>query len=143
MTQRPDSYFRAEQAQRELTEQEHLGILSLEISVALSEKETLHDMLTACTEALVRHLAAPLVRIWLRAADKDELELWASAGSAQFAPEHTRLLIQPAAIAAYDTNNTPGANGADFSEAARIASQRTPYLLDLQASNQDTSTCRC
>lgn len=116
-------------------------MLSLEISVALSGKETLHDMLTACTEALVRHLAAPLARIWLRTTNtaSDELELRASSGPGSLAPEHTRILIQSAHTAMHDPNNTNGADGADFSETVRIASQRKPYLLDLQASNQDTS----
>ena len=133
MTQTPDSSFleidnqKQVQSQGAITEQEHLGMLSLEISLALNGKETLYDMLTACSETLVHHLAAPLTRIWLRAADEADavLELLVSSGSAQLDAEHTRISIRSA------TSSEIGE-----SETARIAAQRQPHQFLLQTSDQ-------
>ena len=61
-------------------EQEALGKLSLEVSVALIEGETLHAMLTSCTEALVHHLDAAFARIWILHEEEQVLELQASSG---------------------------------------------------------------
>lgn len=134
MTQMPDSSplttdnQQQVQSRPEITEQEHLGTLSLEISLALNGKETLYDMLTACSETLVHHLAAPLARIWLRAADEadDVLELLVSSGSAQLDAGHTRIPIRSATSTEIDE-----------SETARIAAQRQPHQLILQASDQN------
>lgn len=131
MTQTPDSYSLAPDNQKqtqtgsEITEQEHLGMLSLEISLALNGKETLYDMLTGCSETLVRHLAAPLARIWLQTENEagKDLELLVSSGPVQLDAKHTRIPIQ----------STTGA-----SETARIAAQNQPHQVILQASQQTT-----
>jgi PAS domain S-box-containing protein len=129
MTQTPDSSSLATddhtQVPPEITEQEHLGMLSLEISVALNGKETLYEMLKACTETLAHHLAAPLARIWLWTEDEadDVLELLVSSGSAQRDAEQTRLPVQ-------STTST------EMSETTLIATQRQPRQLLLQASGQ-------
>ena len=113
------------QMRPELTEQEHLGMLSLEISIALSGKETLYDMLTACAEALVHHLAAPLVRIWLQVVGGADgaLELQVSSGPIQLDTEHTHIL-----------RSIDSTGSTEVSETARIATQRKPLLLTLQTS---------
>ena len=131
MTQTPDPSSlttdnqKQVQSQPGITEQEHLGMLSLEISLALNGQETLYDMLTACSETLVHHLAAPLARVWLRAADDADnvLELLVSSGSSQLGAEHTRIPIR-------STIST------EMSETARIAAQQKPHQLLLQTSDQ-------
>jgi signal transduction histidine kinase len=57
-----------------------LSKLSLEVSAALAAGETLREMLTACTEALVRYLDAAFARIWLLKQEEGVLELQASSG---------------------------------------------------------------
>ncbi len=74
------------------TELEHLGMLSLEISIALSGKETLDEMLMDCTTTLVSHLDVVLLaRIWLLAAADNVLELRACSGPAQLEARYTRI----------------------------------------------------
>ncbi len=57
-----------------------LGKLSLEISIIQNTEDTLQGMLTACTEALVRHLDAAFARIWLLNETENVLELQSSSG---------------------------------------------------------------
>ncbi len=87
MTQSPDPARVAwEDAQEDvpvtavLSEQARLGQLSMEISLALTRRETLDEMLSACTDALVRHLDAAFARIWILNEAEDVLELQASSG---------------------------------------------------------------
>lgn len=63
-----------------LSEQARLGRLSMEISLALTRCETLREMLSACTDALVRHLDAAFARIWILNEGEGVLELQASSG---------------------------------------------------------------
>src|SRR5579863_980622 len=63
-----------------LSEQARLGVLSLEISTALTEHVTLQEMLTSCTGTLVRHLDAAFARIWILNEEEEVLELQASSG---------------------------------------------------------------
>ena len=87
MTQTPDpSRIAWEDSQayssltQTLSEQARLGQLSMEISLALTRRETLREMLSACTDALVRHLDAAFARIWILNEDEGVLELQASSG---------------------------------------------------------------
>lgn len=64
-------------AQTELTS---LTALGAQVSVALIQNSTLHDMLHACTDALVRHLDAAFARIWILNTETQVLELRASSG---------------------------------------------------------------
>jgi PAS domain S-box-containing protein len=57
-----------------------LGKLSLEISIIQNKEDTLQGMLTACTEAMVRHLDIALARIWLFNETENVLEVQASSG---------------------------------------------------------------
>jgi PAS domain S-box-containing protein len=57
-----------------------LGKLSLEISIIQNKEDTLQGMLTACTEAMVRHLDIALARIWLFNEAENVLEVQASSG---------------------------------------------------------------
>jgi PAS domain S-box-containing protein len=70
----------AERVDHMLSEQAHLGRLSLEVSIALTREETLQEMLTSCTDALVRHLDAAFARIWILNEEEQVLELKASSG---------------------------------------------------------------
>lgn len=58
------------------------ALLLGEIGVALTRGESLAEMLTRCTEAMIRHLDAVLARVWSFEADKHELVLQASTGDA-------------------------------------------------------------
>jgi signal transduction histidine kinase len=80
MTQTPDSYHTEQQEATAISDQIRLGKLSMEISIALTREETLRDMLTACTEALVHHLNAAFARIWTLNEETNILELQASSG---------------------------------------------------------------
>jgi len=64
----------------ELAEQNHLGLLTRDIAVALTQGAGLGDCLRRCAEALVRHLDAAFARIWTLHEAQDVLELQASAG---------------------------------------------------------------
>jgi signal transduction histidine kinase len=63
-----------------LAEQTRLGKLSMEVSIALTRRETLREMLTACTDALVHHLDAAFARIWIVNEEENLLHLQASSG---------------------------------------------------------------
>ncbi len=63
-----------------LAQQAQLGKLSLEISIALNRKKTLASMLSACTNAFVKHLDAAFARIWTLNEAENVLELQASSG---------------------------------------------------------------
>jgi len=63
-----------------LAERAMLGELGADINVALTEGETLRDMLQRCCELLVRHLHAAFARIWVLSEEENILELQASAG---------------------------------------------------------------
>ncbi|GAC1677297.1 MAG: hypothetical protein PVS3B1_17850 [Ktedonobacteraceae bacterium] len=123
MTQRPDAYHmeagtnESPTSPPPLTEQEHLGALSLEISIALSGFETLDEMLKACTEALLRHTDAALARIWLPTED-NTLELHASAGPAQ--PDNASKRVPLSST-----------TGVAVNETAYTAIQRKPHLVSL------------
>ena len=64
-------------AQTELTS---LTALGAQVSVALIQNSTLHDMLHKCTDALVKHLNAAFARIWILNTETQVLELRASSG---------------------------------------------------------------
>ncbi|MFL5624914.1 MAG: GAF domain-containing protein, partial [Ktedonobacteraceae bacterium] len=83
MAQTPHPYGAPEEEERieaALPEQARLGKLSLEVSMALIAGKTLPEMLTACTEAMVRYLDASFARIWLLNEEERVLELQASSG---------------------------------------------------------------
>lgn len=94
------------------SEQVRLGALSLEVSKALNEGETLQRMLTSCTESLVRHLDVAFAHIWILDEEEQVLELQASSGL------HTHLNGGHARVSV-------GAFKIDL-----IAAERTPYLTN-------------
>jgi PAS domain S-box-containing protein len=72
---------RAEEALRAaLSEQARLSAVRADIGMALARKDSLGEILCACTEAMVQHLDAAFARIWMLNSDSGELELQASAG---------------------------------------------------------------
>ncbi len=80
MTQAPDPLHTPQQEETDLSDQMRLAKLSMEISIALTRENTLKDMLTSCTAALVRHLDAAFARIWTLNEESNILELQASSG---------------------------------------------------------------
>lgn len=68
---------RAEEAQ---SERARLAVLGADIGVALTQSDSLRDMLQRCAETLVKHLDAAFARVWTLDGRKDVLELQASAG---------------------------------------------------------------
>ncbi|AKQ69285.1 Phytochrome, two-component sensor histidine kinase [Myxococcus hansupus] len=58
-----------------------LEALRADVSLALSREGTVPDILQDCAEAVVTHLAAQTVRLWLYARDTHTLELAGNAGS--------------------------------------------------------------
>ncbi len=67
-------------AEKALVEQARLASLGANVGIAITQNETLKDILRSCSELLVRHLEAELVRIWIFNKHNDILELQASAG---------------------------------------------------------------
>ncbi len=67
-------------AQAELLERELQAALNADIGIALTQSDTLLDVLRQCAEALVQHLNSALARIWTLNQDENVLELQASAG---------------------------------------------------------------
>src|SRR5512133_3259412 len=99
-------------ASNQQDEQIRLAKLSLEVSVALNGGEALREMLTACVEAIVRHLDVAFARIWLLNEEEGVLELQTSAGMyTHLDGGHARIPL--------------GAN-----KIGRIAAERTPHLTN-------------
>ena len=64
----------------ELARRAQQAALAADIGASLTQSESMQAGLQGCAEALVRHLDAALVRIWMMNADEEVLELQASAG---------------------------------------------------------------
>ncbi len=62
------------------TELKCLNALGSQVSLALVQNATLHEMLHKCTDALVQHLDAAFARIWVLNTETQVLELQASSG---------------------------------------------------------------
>jgi signal transduction histidine kinase len=73
-------YKIAEDSKAAHTDLTSLTALHAQISMALIQNSTLHDMLHACTDALVQHLDAAFARIWVLNTETQVLELQASSG---------------------------------------------------------------
>ncbi len=63
-----------------LLERTRLAELNADIGQALTQSDTLEDMLHCCAETMVQHLDASFARIWTLNPDTNILELQASAG---------------------------------------------------------------
>ncbi len=63
-----------------LQDQIHLLLLNSGVGTLLTESETVKEMLNRCSQLIVSHLDAALVRIWTTGATDNILELQASAG---------------------------------------------------------------
>jgi GAF domain-containing protein len=68
------------QTEERLQEQLRLAAFGRDVGQALSQADSLPDMLRRCAEAMVRHLDGALARIWTLHEAEDVLELQASAG---------------------------------------------------------------
>lgn len=100
-----------------------LGTLSMEVSTALTRRETLHEMLTACTAALVRHLDAAFARIWLLNEKEDVLELHASSGMyTHLNGQHARVPLGALKIGLIAAERTPHLTNAVIGD-SRISDQ--------------------
>src|SRR5499427_6600007 len=76
--QRLDGELRA--AKEAEAERARLAELGRDVGIALSQGDTLHELLQPCAEALVRYLDAAFARVWWLPPGSDVLELQASAG---------------------------------------------------------------
>ncbi|MCP4994218.1 MAG: GAF domain-containing protein, partial [Gammaproteobacteria bacterium] len=64
----------------ELLKRMHLAAFGADIGVALTEGDSLQNMLHKCTDTIIRHLDAAFARIWTLNKEENMLELQASAG---------------------------------------------------------------
>lgn len=104
-------------ATRALRDQHRLSLLSADVGISLTRTHTMQEMLEHCAEAVVRHLDATLVRVWTLSADKQTLELQASAGL------HTHVDGAQARVPV-----------GQF-KVGRIASERAPHLTNAVATD--------
>ncbi|MEW6733729.1 MAG: response regulator [Acidobacteriota bacterium] len=95
-----------------LKEQALLAAFSSDIGLALTRNDTLHNILSLCANALVKHLNATFACIWILNADNDALELQASAE------------ISP------DTNETDNYVSVGTRKIGMIAQERKPHLTN-------------
>ncbi len=72
--------FQHNQAQQALEERAHLATFGAEVSLALTQSDSLRAILGRCAEAAVHHLDAAFARIWTLNETENMLELQASAG---------------------------------------------------------------
>ncbi len=98
------------QTEAALIERSRQTALAADIGLALTQGSSLSTMLQECAEAIVRHLDASLVRIWMLNPVDNMLELQVSAG--MFA--HLRELPQRIALGRF--------------KVGRIAAERQPHL---------------
>jgi signal transduction histidine kinase/CheY-like chemotaxis protein/HPt (histidine-containing phosphotransfer) domain-containing protein len=67
-------------AEEEAAERAHMAEMGRDVGIALSQGNTLREILQPCAEALVRHLNVSFARIWTLDPKEDILVLQASAG---------------------------------------------------------------
>jgi PAS domain S-box-containing protein len=67
-------------AQEEAAERARIAEMGRDVAIALSQANTLREILQSCAEALVRHLGAFFARIWTLDPEEQVLVLQASAG---------------------------------------------------------------
>jgi signal transduction histidine kinase len=70
----------SKRAEEELNQRAQLAMLGAEVGIALTQGDTLSQILQRCTEALVKYLDASLARIWTFNEAQKVLELRASGG---------------------------------------------------------------
>jgi PAS domain S-box-containing protein len=73
-------YSELRQAKEATAERARLAELGRDVGIALSQGETLRELLQPCAEAMVRYLDAAFARIWCLPPGDDVLHLQASAG---------------------------------------------------------------
>ena len=82
------------QAKEVEAERARLAELGRDVGIALSQGDTLRELLQPCAEAMVRYLDAAFARIWWLPPGKDVLELHASAGMyTQLDGRHARIAV--------------------------------------------------
>jgi PAS domain S-box-containing protein len=109
------------QAEAELALQARLTGLRADVATALAANQPKATALQACCEALVRHLGAAFVRIWVLPAGGEVLELRASAGLyTHLDGPHSRIRVGTYKI-------------------GRIAATREPHLTNTVADDPEVS----
>nr|MDZ8037825.1 PAS domain S-box protein [Nostoc sp. CreGUA01] len=68
------------QAEEALTERARLANFRADVDAALTQSDTLENMMRRCTEALIQHLDAAFARIWTLNKQENVLELQVSSG---------------------------------------------------------------
>ena len=101
-----------EVVREELFSQQRLAALATDLSIALTQSNTLEAMLGRCAESLLIHLDAAFLRIWALNPEMNVLELQASAGIyAHLDGAHSRIPVGQFII-------------------GQIAAERLPYLTN-------------
>ncbi len=109
------------QAETEQLQQMQLAALRADIGTALTEGESLQDMLQRCAIALHQHLDAAFARIWLLDESEPVLNLQASAGMyTHLDGSHSRVPVGQFKI-------------------GRIAQQRQPHLSNQVTTDREVS----
>src|SRR5262249_31676849 len=67
-------------AEEEAAERARMAEMGRDVGIALSQGNTLQEILQSCAEALARHLDVSFARIWTLSPEEDVLVLQASAG---------------------------------------------------------------
>ncbi|HEY9872065.1 MAG TPA: PAS domain S-box protein, partial [Candidatus Obscuribacterales bacterium] len=94
--------------ENKLLERSRLAALNADIGLALTQNDSLVDMLQQCAKALVRHLNAAFARIWTLKPEENVLELQASAGMyTHINGSHSRITIGECKIGAIAQNRQP------------------------------------
>jgi len=115
ITARREAEEQRRRAEDALADRARETALAADIGVALTEGRPLAATLQRCADAIVRHLGAALVRVWTVGADRDVLELVASAGlSAEVDGALSRVPVGTLTI-------------------GRIARERRPYVTNALA----------
>ncbi|HEY8373603.1 MAG TPA: SpoIIE family protein phosphatase [Pseudonocardiaceae bacterium] len=112
------------QAQRQLTERTNHALLSADVAAAMTHPGAFADRLHQCARAIVNHLNATCVRIWVAQSPDGSL---ATMASTAVSPEDDDLLIRMSR---------------DGSVIDKIAGELRPYLDVLPAADSGASQAR-
>lgn len=115
-----------------------------DVSSALSTNAPLREQFQACTDALVRHLEAAAVRIWLVTEDGRALAMQANSGALPTSdrgnphipvagPALRRIIEEGMPYTTHDAVNDPHLRGLDWSPSDRMAYAGYPLLVGAEA----------
>lgn len=96
------------QVEADLLERVHLSILMSEIASAITQFDTLEEILNGCVESIWRHMDIAFAQIWTLNEVEGVLDLQARAGLYHLSDEaHSRILVGHTQIGAIAQNRQP------------------------------------